>query len=442
MKRNKKHINKDLDKFLDYSNGKMTGRERNIFEKELQKDSFDSEAAEGLSSISPEEARNDMLELNTLLSARTSRSNRFIFYRIAAAVAVLIVVGSIIILVTRDLGRISEQAAVTENKKSEKNIIGEENAKQVITEESSSERPAPEQNIQTNIKKETVPVSESGKKLATSETPDENVKEIAGIAGKDVSTSENEYIISADQESELKYEKSAIPAISAPESESYDKSRVITRKYVDNYVHGVVLSSEDKLPLPGATVKIRGTTAGTYTDKNGNFELPVQPESEITLVADYIGMKQSEVRVDTAREVKITLDPAESALDEVVVVGYGVQEKSKITGAVSTVDMDESPDWQLPSPVNGSRKFKEYVKENIQFPVTDTVDTRAVVVLNFIVAENGRPKNITVLKSPGRSFSDEAIRLLVSGPDWYPAKHNGNVIEAETMIRIVFKREY
>ena len=119
-----------------------------------------------------------------------------------------------------------------------------------------------------------------------------------------------------------------------------------------------------------------------------------------------------------------------------------MQEKSKITGAVSTVDMDESPDWQLPSPVVGTRKFKEYVKENIQFPSTDTSDIRAVVVLNFIVAENGRPKNITVLKSPGRSFSDEAIRLLVSGPDWYPAEHKGQITETETMIRIVFKREY
>lgn len=53
MKRNKKHFNKDLDKFLDYSHGKMIGRERNIFEKDLQKDTFDSEAAEGLSSVSP-----------------------------------------------------------------------------------------------------------------------------------------------------------------------------------------------------------------------------------------------------------------------------------------------------------------------------------------------------------------------------------------------------
>jgi protein TonB len=96
----------------------------------------------------------------------------------------------------------------------------------------------------------------------------------------------------------------------------------------------------------------------------------------------------------------------------------------------------------LPSPVIGNRKFKDYIKENLQYPSGDTTIARAVVVLNFIVAENGRPKNISVLKSPGKSFSEEAIRLLVSGPDWFPAKHNGEIIEEETMIRIVFKPEY
>lgn len=383
-----------------------------------------------------------MQELNKWLSARSGRSNRFIFYRIAAAVAALVVVGSIIILVTSDLGRLSEQAAVTDNIKSEKGTDEGESPKQVITEESLTQKSVSEQNIQTNIKKESVPVSESKQDLAISETPDAKAKEIAGVAGKDVSIREDDYLKSAEKVPEAGYEEPAMPVISASKSESSNKSSIITRKYVDNYVHGVVLSSEDRLPLPGATVKIRGTTAGTYTDKNGNFELPVQPESEITLVAEYIGMKQSEVRVDTSEEVQITLDPAESALDEVVVVGYGVQEKSKITGAVSTVEMDESPDWQLPSPVIGTRKFKEYVKENIQFPAADTINTRVVVILNFIVTENGRPKNITVLKSPGRSFSDEAIRLLVSGPDWFPARQNGKILEAETMIRIVFKREY
>ncbi len=90
-------------------------------------------------------------------------------------------------------------------------------------------------------------------------------------------------------------------------------------------------------------------------------------------------MEQNEVSVDTAEEVSIILDPSETALDEVVVIGYGVQKKSNITGAISTIEMDDSPDWQLPSPVVGIRKYKEYIKENLQYPSVDTTDIRAVV---------------------------------------------------------------
>jgi len=422
MKRNKKHI-KDLEKILDYTGGQMTGRHRNRFEKDLQKDQFESDAAEGLSAISREETLQDMKELNINLSARTSKSNRIIYYRVAAAVAAILVVGTIIILLTSDLNQVFQRAAVTQNSQSDnENIInGVEKSEQVISEESHTKTEAPAQNIPTVRSKESVAISEPADAVSISEASKENKKQM---------------VIEAEEEI------TAIPETKAARSETYDASKIVTRKYVDNYVRGVVISSEDKLPLPGATVKIRGTTAGTYTDKNGNFELPVQPGTEITLVAEYIGMEQNEVNLDNVEEVQITLDPSVAALDEVVVVGYGVQEKSKITGAVSTIEMDDSPDWQLPSPVDGTRKYKEYIKDNLHYPSDAAAYERAVVVLNFIVAENGRPKNISVLKSPGKSYSEEAIRLLVSGPDWYPARRSGEIVEEETMIRIVFRQDY
>jgi hypothetical protein len=288
-------------------------------------------------------------------------------------------------------------------------------------------------NIPSASKDKTVTSSELKDAVLIAESAEENKKQTVGGIDEMIETKEDTHIVTDYMRSEN---------ITAKKSETSDAGEVITRKYIDNYVRGVVISSEDQLPLPGATVKIRGTTAGTYTDKNGNFELPVQPGTEITLVAEYIGMEQNEISLDTAEEVQITLDPSVTALDEVVVVGYGVQEKSKITGAVSSIEMDDSHDWQLPSPVTGTHKYKEYIKDNLLFPSDASGDDRALVVLNFIIAENGRPKNISVLKSPGKSYSEEAIRLLVSGPDWYPARRDGKIVEEETMIRIVFKAHY
>ncbi len=162
MKRNKKHINKNLEKFFDYVDGKITGQDRNIFEKDLQKDPFESDAAEGLSALSSEDARQDMSELNNRLSARTSHSNRFIFYRIAAAVAAIIIVGSIIVLLTSDLDQVFQRAAVTDNSQVDKEKInkGEEKTEQVRTEEPLTESQVPATNIQTESENETVTISE------------------------------------------------------------------------------------------------------------------------------------------------------------------------------------------------------------------------------------------------------------------------------------------
>jgi hypothetical protein len=433
MKRNKKH-----------SGNQMTGKERNRFEKNLQKDPFEAEAAEGFSSISRNEALEDMNELKTRLADRTRHSKFVILYRIAAAIAVLFAIGTFILFLTSDLNRVFERTAVSENKRSDKdkNMNGEEKPESVTFEEPSVELEAKTTNApDINANKTVAGINQQDSEI-TSKIPEyKKVQITEEIAGK-METREDVYQVKIAEDLNTETAIETVPLNKASKSETTGAGRIITRKYVDNYVHGVVISSEDQLPLPGATVKIRGTTAGTYTDQNGNFELPIMPDTAITLVANYIGMEQNEVGLDNSDHVQIALSPSETSLDEVVEIGYGVQKKSNITGAVSTIDMDVSPDYQLPSPVIGNRKFKDYIKENLQYPSGDTTIARAVVVLNFIVAENGRPKNISVLKSPGKSFSEEAIRLLVSGPDWFPAKHNGEIIEEETMIRIVFKPEY
>jgi hypothetical protein len=454
MKRNKKHTGKSLEDFLKYSGDQMNGSERNQFEKDLQKDPFDMEAAEGLSTLSHEETVRDMEELNKRISDRTEKSasgsNRFIFYRIAAAVVAILIVGTLIVLLTSDLSQIFRKTAVTEMNRSEKENImkGEEQTESFIFEE-----PTIENEVKTTMAPDvddnkTVAGISTGDDQSTSETVEDedavedNDIQTAGERIKKTETREAAYQVKMDDNMKAEAVTEIIPMDKSLKPATEESGRIITRKYIDNYVRGVVLSSEDQLPLPGATVRIRGTTAGTYTDQNGNFELPVLPDTSITLVADYIGMEQNEINIDNPEDIQITLSPSEAALDEVVVVGYGMQKKSNISGAVSAIDLDEAPDYQLPSPVIGNRKYKEYVKENLHYPSSDTILSRAVVVLNFIVAENGRPKNITVLKSPGRPFSEEAIRLLVSGPDWIPAQLNGETIEEETMIRIIFKPDY
>lgn len=91
-------------------------------------------------------------------------------------------------------------------------------------------------------------------------------------------------------------------------------------------------------PLPGVNVKISGTTRGTLTDVNGNFEISAPANS--SLVFAFLGYKEQTVEVNNRLEIEVTLEEDIKGLGEVVVVSYGTQSKAKISDAISTVKMD------------------------------------------------------------------------------------------------------
>lgn len=96
-------------------------------------------------------------------------------------------------------------------------------------------------------------------------------------------------------------------------------------------IRGTVLSEEDGEPVAGATIKVRGGTVATLSDATGRFQL--NAKSGDVLEVSFIGFQTAEYTVQNAGEIVIRLSSAQSALDEVVVVGYGVQKKKLVTGA-------------------------------------------------------------------------------------------------------------
>ena len=100
-------------------------------------------------------------------------------------------------------------------------------------------------------------------------------------------------------------------------------------------------------PLPGVTVLVKGTTNGTATDASGNYTLSV-PETAGTLIFSFIGYTTQERSFSGPGAINITLADDAKALEEVVVTGYGTQQKSDITGAVASVKGEEVA--QIPTP--------------------------------------------------------------------------------------------
>lgn len=113
-----------------------------------------------------------------------------------------------------------------------------------------------------------------------------------------------------------------------PEKEQ-GKAFVLKGKVTDPSGEGVI----------GANVKVLNSTEGTITDMDGNFSLSVTPNA--CLSVSYIGYATQEVVVKNQTPLHIALKEDSRLIDEVVVVGYGVQKKANLTGAVSSVKMDE-----------------------------------------------------------------------------------------------------
>lgn len=94
------------------------------------------------------------------------------------------------------------------------------------------------------------------------------------------------------------------------------------------------------VPMPGVSVLLKGSTVATLSDGNGSYTLSI-PEKSSVLVFSYIGSKTKEVAVSKAGVYNVTMEDAANDLNELVVVGYGSQRKSSVTGSISTLNDKE-----------------------------------------------------------------------------------------------------
>lgn len=347
------HKNKIRNKFLTdlarYHQNEMTGKERNSFERELQKDPFAEEAAEGLGSISKEKSYKDLTDLQKRIIYRNASKQRFMVYSIAASLAVLIGISVLFILFEKykTANRLADNS--DQSKKIE--IIKSRPLIAPVVKDAPTEKHAfsPEKIKSKSVRKET-PTG----------------------AGRNVSQTDKSETITTGKNDSLS-EKKVQPVAADITSEKMN-----------------VVANERSLP----------------------------------------SAKEFKANADLQSQVKSDSDV--SALSEVVVVGYGRKRAESEKEDVST-------GYTPPSPVNGKSDFDKYIKENLHRPDTITAGQRAVVVVSFLVHVNGSIDSLRIVRSPGKIFSDEAIRLITSGPSWKPAEDNGKPVEDEVRVRIVFR---
>lgn len=174
-------------------------------------------------------------------------------------------------------------------------------------------------------------------------------------------------------------------------------------------------------PLPGAGVLIKGTTKGTVTDIDGNYELKVSPSQ--TIVVSFVGYKSKEVAVGGRTRINVSLDSEATFLDDVVVVGYGAIKKANLTGAVDAVgqEMFES------RPVANVDQMLLGNVPSVNIQLTDGAPYRTSYGYNI----RGVDHNIAEINLP----NDFNTLTLIDGVEGDPNLVNPNDIESVTVLK-------
>jgi TonB-dependent SusC/RagA subfamily outer membrane receptor len=102
-------------------------------------------------------------------------------------------------------------------------------------------------------------------------------------------------------------------------------------------------------PLPGVSIVLKGTTTGTTTNLDGEYNLEIPAQADL-LIFSFIGMETQEVNIDGKNLINITLTEATTGLDEVMIVGYGTQSNRKVSAAISQVSTEELEITKRPVP--------------------------------------------------------------------------------------------
>src|SRR5699024_4481705 len=118
------------------------------------------------------------------------------------------------------------------------------------------------------------------------------------------------------------------------------QTTLLTEDAAQETISGTVTDANTEEPIPGVNILVKGTSTGASTDGDGSFELTVESLQD-TLIVTYIGYERREVAIDGRTEVNIQLTPEAIMGEEMVVVGYGIQRESDISGSVSNIGAEE-----------------------------------------------------------------------------------------------------
>jgi len=359
----------------EYIQGNRRGKEANRLERQAMNDPFLQEAIGGYDAVAGNHAETiERLEDKILSKSSVQRHSRaLVFFAMAASIFLLIGFGTFFLL-----------------QKGENKMP---NIAQTL----------PKVNTPVALKDTTVILAQQLKKTSTHEkiiaevTPN-NQPTLALVPINEVAQAETVKEVSYDKSMNVSEAQPVMTKSISPRSTS-----VLQGKVVD----------ETGQPIIGATVMEKGTTHGTVTDIEGKFNLHVNKPDSAKLIASFIGYDKKEVNAVGSNAV-IAMEPSSRTLNEVVVVGYGVQKRTDMTGAVARVENKSF----------GEKEFIQLCQIKAEKNICD--DSIASVQVSCFVTKEGRPSELKFNSFTCEDAKAEIEHLLLSSPNW--TKTNRKVV--------------
>ena len=173
---------------------------------------------------------------------------------------------------------------------------------------------------------------------------------------------------------------------------------------INNFVQGRIISKDDGQPMPGVSVRIKGSSVSTQTDATGSFKLPAGNKDK-TLVLGYIGYQTTEVPASKIDSVKtFAMVPSSNSLNEVVVVTHN---------NYAPEETEASP-VEAAHPTAGWGSYKKYLAQNMVSPDGKT----GRVKVTFNVYPNGTLVNLRIITSLSTAADQKALEIIKTGPRW------------------------
>ncbi|MEA3461264.1 MAG: carboxypeptidase-like regulatory domain-containing protein [Bacteroidota bacterium] len=419
MSAKRKH--RTTDEYLKYLKGELSREERYSFERDLEADQFEMEAMEGMEQATPGELEEDLLTIHATLNKRLRRRRRRTVYSIAAGIASILIVGTVFLNIYEINPKTASESIPMDESFLQEDAIAPEDLKeeQDKTHEAAQvqEEARPQKMVHVQ---EPVPALEEARGREEIVVQKEEVLYAAEPPGEEVL---DDVIVSEEMEAPAPVATEVLVVEAQPKrSQKKERTPDAAMAYSANRVSGIVVSAEDQEPLPGASILVKGRDSGMVADMDGRFSLVADQQDQTTVIASFVGMETDEYQLTGGKENRVVMQPDRTTLNEVVILEY----EFNYSGA---------------KPEGGLEAFKMYIEEQIRFPAGDSTSKREVVVLKFTVMKDGTISNFQTLRSPGDSFTEEALRLLQEGPVWNPARDESGITEDVVRMRIVFKRQ-